>query len=121
MATTSPWPLIHAEREALIADLGTLTDEQWDLPSLCEGWSVHDVVLHIAWHSHTTSARFFSLLGFGVSEVAHRRTAVKDMLDVFVREGSTNAIADRLTPFDEYNRFLRLATEIAGVIAFRCE
>jgi len=47
--------------------------------------------------------------------------AVKDMLDVFVREGSTDAIADRLTPFEEYNRFVGLATEIAGVIAFRCE
>ena len=35
MATTSPWPLIHAEREALIADLGTATDEQWATPSLC--------------------------------------------------------------------------------------
>jgi hypothetical protein len=29
MAGNSPWPLINAEREALIDDLGTLTDEQW--------------------------------------------------------------------------------------------
>jgi hypothetical protein len=43
------------------------------------------------------------------------------MLDVFGREGSTDAIADRLTPFEEYNRFVRRAAEITGVIAFRCE
>jgi hypothetical protein len=42
MASTSPWPLIHAEREALIADLGPLTGEQWATRSLRAtdtGWS----------------------------------------------------------------------------------
>jgi uncharacterized protein (TIGR03083 family) len=47
MATTSPWPLIHAEREALIADLDTLTDEQWATPSLCGDWTVRDVLGHM--------------------------------------------------------------------------
>jgi hypothetical protein len=41
MAGNSPWPLIHAEREALIDDLGTLTDEQWATRSVvlsgCQG------------------------------------------------------------------------------------
>jgi hypothetical protein len=30
MAASSPWPLIHAEREALPAGLATLTAEQWE-------------------------------------------------------------------------------------------
>src|SRR5207245_1439141 len=47
MATTSPWPLIHAEREALIADLGTLTDQQWATRSLCGAWTVRDVLGHM--------------------------------------------------------------------------
>jgi 2-methylisocitrate lyase-like PEP mutase family enzyme len=34
--------------------------------------------------------------------------AVKEMMEIFMREGSTNAIADRLTPFDEFNRFIGL-------------
>ena len=34
--------------------------------------------------------------------------AVKEMMEIFMREGSTNAIADRLTPFDEFNRFVGL-------------
>jgi 2-methylisocitrate lyase-like PEP mutase family enzyme len=34
--------------------------------------------------------------------------AVKEMMEIFLREGSTNAIADRLTPFDEFNSFVGL-------------
>jgi hypothetical protein len=30
-----------------------------------------------------------------------------------MREGSTNAIADRLTPFDEFNRFVGLPEVVA--------
>lgn len=39
---------LHAERErAAFADfLAILTPEQWSSPSLCEGWSVRDVVAH---------------------------------------------------------------------------
>ena len=35
--------------------------------------------------------------------------AVKEMMETFMREGcTTNAIADRLTPFDEFNDFIGL-------------
>jgi len=34
--------------------------------------------------------------------------AVKEMMEIFMREGSTNAIADRLTTFDDFNRFVGL-------------
>ena len=47
MATTSPWPLIHAEREAIAADLDTLTGEQWAARSLCAEWTVRDVLGHM--------------------------------------------------------------------------
>ena len=52
------WPIVHAERAALIADLELLTDAQWDVPSLCEGWSVHDVVAHIIDTAMTTRLGF---------------------------------------------------------------
>jgi len=39
--------------------------------------------------------------------------AVKEMMEIFMREGSTNAIADRLTPFDEFNRFVGLPEFVA--------
>ncbi|MFI6090508.1 maleylpyruvate isomerase family mycothiol-dependent enzyme [Streptomyces sp. NPDC051218] len=41
------WSLVHAERSALIKDLARLDDERWERPSLCEGWTVHDVVAHL--------------------------------------------------------------------------
>jgi uncharacterized protein (TIGR03083 family) len=60
MATASPWPLIHAEREALAEDLSSLDDAQWQTPSLCEGWSVRDVLGHMTATARMTPARFFT-------------------------------------------------------------
>jgi uncharacterized protein (TIGR03083 family) len=62
MATTSPWPLIHAEREALLADLGTLTGEQWATQSLCANWTVRDVLGHIIATAKMTPPQFFAAL-----------------------------------------------------------
>lgn len=62
MATTSPWPLIHAEREALIADLGTLADEQWATQSLCDDWTVRDVLGHMIATAKMTPPAFFAAL-----------------------------------------------------------
>jgi uncharacterized protein (TIGR03083 family) len=62
MATTSPWPLIHTEREALIADLGTLNDEQWATPSLCDNWTVRDVLGHMIATAKMTPPAFFAAL-----------------------------------------------------------
>ena len=39
--------LAEAEREDLAEFLAGLEPEQWDAPSLCEGWRVRDVVAHI--------------------------------------------------------------------------
>lgn len=44
---TDVWPLVHAERHALMADLAGLTADQWRTPSLCVGWTVHDVAAHL--------------------------------------------------------------------------
>ncbi|MDQ4112156.1 MAG: maleylpyruvate isomerase family mycothiol-dependent enzyme [Actinomycetota bacterium] len=52
------WPVVHAEREALIRDLGTLTLAQWETPSLCVRWSVHDVLAHMIDVATTTRLGF---------------------------------------------------------------
>src|SRR4249920_1896678 len=62
MAASSPWPLIHGEREALAADLATLTDEQWATASLCPGWSVRDVLGHMIATAKMTQGAFFAHL-----------------------------------------------------------
>ena len=41
------WPLIHAERAALAADLAGLADARWATPSLCAGLSVREVLAHL--------------------------------------------------------------------------
>lgn len=52
------WSMVHAERAALIDDLTHLDDEQWGEPSLCEGWTVHDVVAHLVDTARTTRLGF---------------------------------------------------------------
>jgi len=41
-----------AEHADFVALARELTDEQWAAPSLCEQWTVRDVVIHAAWHVH---------------------------------------------------------------------
>jgi uncharacterized protein (TIGR03083 family) len=41
------WRVIHRERAALTDILESLTAEEWERPSLCEGWSVRDVAAHV--------------------------------------------------------------------------
>src|SRR6516165_4905851 len=60
MAASSPWPLIHAEREALATDLAPLTAEQWATPSLCPDWTVRDVFGHIIATARMTPPAFFA-------------------------------------------------------------
>lgn len=36
-----------ADREELVELLGSLTEQEWETPSLCEGWQVRDVVAHL--------------------------------------------------------------------------
>jgi uncharacterized protein (TIGR03083 family) len=45
--TIGVWPLVHAERAALAADLADLTGEQWAAPSLCTGLTVREVLAHL--------------------------------------------------------------------------
>ncbi len=47
MDTATIWRHIHAERQTLAATLADLSPADWDLPSLCAGWSVKDVAAHV--------------------------------------------------------------------------
>lgn len=52
------WPIVHAERAALIADLELLEDARWAQASLCPGWTVHDVAAHLVDTALTTRLGF---------------------------------------------------------------
>jgi uncharacterized protein (TIGR03083 family) len=41
------WSLIHAERAALAAELADLTEQQWAIRSLCDRFTVREVVAHL--------------------------------------------------------------------------
>lgn len=52
------WPMVHVERAALIEDLEDLDDAQWETPSWCDGWTVHDVVAHLVDVANSTRLGF---------------------------------------------------------------
>jgi len=65
---TDIWPTIHSERRALATDLENLDEDQWSTPSLCDGWTVRDVVAHMCATANMTPPSFFAkLLGSGFS------------------------------------------------------
>ena len=60
------WPMIQAERQALLADVEPLGPEQWATRSLCREWSVRDVLAHMTATAEITPAKFFpKLIGAG--------------------------------------------------------
>jgi uncharacterized protein (TIGR03083 family) len=54
------WSLIHEQRDKLGDLLETLTDAEWETPSLCQSWRVRDVVAHCI-QTHLVTG--WSLLG----------------------------------------------------------
>jgi uncharacterized protein (TIGR03083 family) len=86
------WPVIHTERKSLAGDLRPLTDEQWATASLCEGWTVRDVLAHLASAASLTPPTFLATLvgsGFSFDKLqakgiaAHRGDSPADTLAGF--------------------------------------
>src|SRR3954471_4681529 len=74
------WPTIHAERTALADDLSALSAEQWATPSLCAGWTVHDVLAHLLSAAKMTPPKFFATFagaGFNFDKFAARGVAAE--------------------------------------------
>lgn len=78
MASPDLWPLVHQERARFADLLEGLAPEQWQQPSLCAGWSVHDVAAHCVATAHTTPGSFvagFLSSGFAFSKFAEKNIA----------------------------------------------
>jgi uncharacterized protein (TIGR03083 family) len=72
------WPVVHAERRALAADLAEVAPERWTTPSLCSGWSVHDVLAHLVATAKETPPAFLAGMvrsGFRISRLTEKRIA----------------------------------------------
>lgn len=90
---TTVTPLVEAERSDLLDFLETLTPQQWAASSLCDGWTVRDVVAHVV-----------SYEGAGAGELARRVTQGRFLL------GRVNAVSldrHRERGPDELVRLLR--------------
>ena len=62
------WPTVHAERRALADDLAGLGEDQWASASMCEGWTVRDVLAHMTATAKISTLAFFpKLVGSGFS------------------------------------------------------
>jgi uncharacterized protein (TIGR03083 family) len=73
------WSVVASERGALADDLAALDDAAWDTPSLCENWTVRDVVAHMIATAEMTPPRFFGkLAGSGFS---FRKMTAKEIAD----------------------------------------
>lgn len=92
------WPFVREERLALVADLETLTDDQWDTTSLCDGWTVHDVVAHLVDTAKTSGP------GFVLGMIAAR-------LD-FDRQNQTGVERERATSPAEMLQRLRAVVDL---------
>ena len=72
------WGHIHHERTALARTLRTLTADQWEHDSLCEGWTVKDVAAHVISTPQLgftgTMGVFLRNLGRGYNTMVYRET-----------------------------------------------
>ena len=97
------WGHTHRERLALAATLRTLTPEQWEHDSLCEGWTVKDVATHvITTHPQLgltgTLGVFARNLGRGYNTMIFRetkRTSARKSIEDILRDFETYATSRR--------------------------
>ena len=69
------WSTVAAERGALAADLADLSDQQWETPSLCDGWTVREVLAHQTGTASMSTPKFFARMaaaGFRFPTFANR-------------------------------------------------
>lgn len=105
----------HAELRAILTGL---TPPQWDVESLCAGWSVADVVLHLAQSDEVA-------LGSARGDIeAAARAAGWDLAALHSGERSMDALADRAVavqrgtaPFDLLARWSDTADALVTTLA----
>jgi len=107
--STDIWPVVHAERRALAADLTGLTPDRWQTPSLCAGWTVHDVLAHMVATAKESPAQFFTgLIGF-VGQ------AVKICVDTTLQECIDDGHRGRV--FSVYDTLVNVTFVVALLVA----
>jgi uncharacterized protein (TIGR03083 family) len=89
---TGTWPLIHAERAALATDLADLAAQQWATRSLCDRFTVRDVLAHLTAGASLNPLRW-------LAGVIHCRFDFDQMVAMRLAEQMGATPADTLTQF----------------------
>ncbi|HEY0813490.1 MAG TPA: maleylpyruvate isomerase family mycothiol-dependent enzyme [Pseudonocardia sp.] len=101
------WSAIHAERAALAEDLADLDDDQWATQSLCDRWSVEEVVAHLTaaastggfrWITSMVGARFDADVHNARRLAEHRGDTPAETLSRFRSVVASTRAASRHTP-----------------------
>jgi uncharacterized protein (TIGR03083 family) len=88
------WPMIHAERAAFADTLASLTPEQWEAPSQCAGWRVHDVIAHM------TATGYKTQVGF-LGDMAAAGFRFNTMVDRDVKRFGAGSQADMIAAYQK--------------------
>lgn len=100
--------LAYEERSDLAAYLRTLSDDDWHTPSLCDGWSVKDVVAHVV--SYEELGTLGLVKRFVRGRIVHAN-------EVGVRDFAAYAPAQLLRFLKEHLRPKGLTAGFGGMIA----
>ncbi|MBW3595602.1 MAG: maleylpyruvate isomerase family mycothiol-dependent enzyme, partial [Actinobacteria bacterium] len=82
MSRDSVFAALQAQTDRLDTILTSLDDDQWSAPSLCSGWSVSDVVLHLA---QTEEGVALTIAGREMPGRPDGASSVDDVIDEWVR------------------------------------
>jgi uncharacterized protein (TIGR03083 family) len=91
-------PAIAAERQDLADLLGTLPEQAWDAPTLCDRWRVRELVAHLTMPFRYSAARFLAELARsgGRFDAMADRCARRDAARI-PAEGLLAALRDNVT------------------------
>jgi uncharacterized protein (TIGR03083 family) len=98
MEKSAVWPTIQTERRSLAGDLGSLDESGWNTQSLCDAWSVRDVLAHMTATARATPPAFLGKIvasGFSLTKMqdkdvmAARTSSPEEALRRFAAEVSS--------------------------------
>ncbi len=93
------WPITLSARRSLLSTFEELEDDQWEVRSLCEGWTIRQMLAHLVLAARPPAGRY-------IFAVARAKGS-------FDRANHSLAIADARKPVDE------LLADYRGVVGHR--
>ncbi len=93
MTEDGVWAAVDAARASFVDLVAGLDPADWERPSLCTGWRVHDVAAHLT--LAPTSSRAALARGL-LTALARGRTSFDGMMDLLTREAGTRPRDDLL-------------------------